>query len=123
MRRTFAPPTVPFATRASPSLRHPSKRQASASCSTIHQPTLCRVRAYSSPGLPSPTMTFMGSLSVLLGASGSSPRGDGGALAARRRNRKRNTGRWRRLLGRLLFLGLGLANELGLGCCRRGLAF
>ena len=61
--RTFAPPTVPVATRASPSFFQPSKRQTSARWSTTHQPTLCRVRSYSFPGLPSPTMTFIGSSS------------------------------------------------------------
>ena len=56
-------PTDPLVTRASPSRFHASKRQTSARWSTTHQPTLCRVRSYSFPGFPSPTMTFMASSS------------------------------------------------------------
>src|SRR3954469_17549795 len=58
MSRTLTPPTTPFAKCESPSLFHPSKCQTSARWSTTHQPTLCRVAAYSRPGLPNPTMAF-----------------------------------------------------------------
>src|SRR6187431_2274732 len=105
--RTLVLPTAPEATRASPSFRQPSKCQTSARWSTTHQPTLWRVRSYSFPGLPSPTMTFMGS----------SSRAAVDVLRPRPK-RKRNTNE---LLGLGVFLSLRLTDQLRFSDRRRNL--
>src|SRR3977135_1521410 len=57
-----------FARASIPTFRHflSFTCQRRASSSTTSKPTLCRVAAYSAPGLPNPTMAFIDSLFLLL---------------------------------------------------------
>ena len=65
--------------RASRRLVHPSRCQRRASSSTTMNPMLWRVRAYSGPGLPSPTMSRRSSMCRNYSAAGAAAAGSAAA--------------------------------------------